>query len=245
MTAIVERIEYTLLPSSGSKSISLRVLRDCSVVVRAPRHVSRAMVDEFVAKRAGWIIEKQEYFKRLLTVYPPKEFKNGESFEFLGRNLRLKLFRAVGRKTVECAAAGDRLKLYLDGQTGKEFKLVSGSAVRDFYSKHTGMRARVFVRKHAGALAIKPGRVLIVEQTKRWGSCARNGDIRLNWRLSMMPPAVIEYIVVHELCHLKVNSHSAKFWSILKSVLPDYENRRAWLRRHGPAVLLVSDWGGT
>lgn len=240
---IAKRIEYTLLPSSGSKSISLRINRDCSVIARAPKHVSTAMVDEFIAKRAGWITEKQEYFERLVSVFPPKEFKNGESFGFLGRNLRLKLFRAAGRKTVECGVAGDRLKLYLDGQKGEEFKTVSGRAIREFYSKHTGLRVRAFVRKHAGALAIKPGRVLIVEQKKRWGSCARNGDIRLNWRLSMMPPAVIEYIVVHELCHLKINSHSAKFWGILKSVLPDYENRRAWLRRHGPAVFLVSDWG--
>ncbi|HNW44298.1 MAG TPA: SprT family zinc-dependent metalloprotease [Elusimicrobiales bacterium] len=245
MTApVVEpRVKYKLLPSSGSKSVSLRVNRDATVTVRAPGFVSHAEIERFVARRVGWIEEKQEYFKELLALYPPKEFKNGESFQFLGRNLRLKLFRAAGRKHVKCAAADSRLKIYLDGQTGKEFELAAGGAIKDFYSKHTGLRAMAFVRKHAGSLAIKPGRVLVVDQQKRWGSCSRNGDIRINWRLAMMPPAIIEYIVVHELCHLKVHDHSPKFWSILKSVLPDYENRRAWLRRNGAAVLLIADWG--
>lgn len=242
-TAVAEKISYSLFPSAGSKTISLRVNRDGSVTVRAPRHVSKTAVDEFVFKRVSWILEKQRYFDRLSRVYPPKEFKNGESFEFLGRNLRLKLFRAAGRKDARCEVTDGRLKLFLDGQTGVELKTVAARAIRDLYSRHTALRARAFVRKHATSLAIKPGRILIVDVKKRWGSCARNGDVRLNWRISMMPPAVIEYIIVHELCHLKIHSHSPKFWSILKSILPDYENRRAWLRRHGPAALLVSDWG--
>lgn len=242
-TAVAEKISYSLLPSAGSKTISLRVNRDGSVTVRAPRHISEDDVAEFVSKRAGWIVEKQNYFERLSQVYPPKEFKNGESFEFLGRNLRLKLFRAAGRKDARCEVTDGRLKLFLDGQTGVELKTVAARAIRDLYSRHTALRARAFVRKHAASLAIKPGRILIVDVKKRWGSCARNGDVRLNWRISMMPPAVIEYIIVHELCHLKIHSHSPKFWSILKSILPDYENRRAWLRQHGPAALLVSDWG--
>lgn len=242
--AVAEKINYVLLPSAGSKTISLRVNRDCTVTVRAPGHVSRDDVAEFVAKRAGWILEKQRYFKGLSQVYPPKEFKNGESFDFLGRKLRLKLFRSAGRRSTECEVAERRLKLFLAGQTGRELKAAASSAIRELYSRHTALRARAFVRKHAASLAIKPGRILIVDPKKRWGSCARNGDVRLNWRISMMPPAVIEYVIVHELCHLKVHSHSPKFWSILKSILPDYENRRAWLRRHGPAVLLVSEWGG-
>jgi hypothetical protein len=210
--------------------------------VRSPGHISKSAVAEFVSKRAAWIREKQGYFERLVRVYPPKEFRNGESFEFLGRSLRLKLFRSVGRKSAKCEVTDGRLKLFLDGQTGGELKAAASSAIRDLYSRHTALRARAFVRKHAASLAIKPGRILIVDAKKRWGSCARNGDVRLNWRISMMPPAVIEYIIVHELCHLKIHSHSPKFWSILKSILPDYENRRAWLRRNGPAVLLVSEW---
>jgi len=224
ITTVAEpRVGYSLLPSKGSKSICLRVNRDGSVTVRAPRFVTKSTVEQFIGKRTAWIVEKQKYFEQLLVLYPPKEFKNGESFQFLGRNLRLRLKHVINLKTPKCKVESGRLKLFL-------------------YAKHTELRTAAFVRKHSSALAVKSGRISVVDQKKRWGSCSRKGDIRINWRLALMPPAVIEYIIVHELCHLKVHDHSPKFWNIVKSVLPDYENRRAWLRQHGPAVFLMADW---
>ncbi|MBI4802611.1 MAG: M48 family metallopeptidase [Elusimicrobia bacterium] len=243
MTAtLTEPIAYTLLPSKGRKSVFLRVNRDGTVTVRAPRFVSKAYIEQFVAKRSGWITEKQNYFNQLLTLYPPKEFKNGESFQFLGRNLRLRLRHIAGLKIPTCRIEAGRIKLLLNGRAGAELKAAASGAVRNLYARHTALRTAAFVRRHSAALAIKPGRISVVGQKKRWGSCSRKGDIRINWRLAMMPPAVVEYIIVHELCHLKVHDHSLKFWSIVKSVLPDYETRRAWLRRHGPAVFLMADW---
>jgi len=242
-TVAVPRVNYNLLPSKGRKSVCLRVNRDGTVTVRAPKYVSKNYIDGFVQKRAAWIAEKQKYFERLLILYPPKKFENGESFQFLGRNLRLRLQQVVDLKIPKCKVESGRLKLFLNGQTGTEFKAVASSTIRNLYAKHTALRTAAFVRKHSSALAVKSGRISVVDQKKRWGSCSRKGDIRINWRLAMMPPAVIEYIIVHELCHLKVHDHSPKFWGIVKSVLPDYENRRAWLRQHGPAVFLMADWG--
>lgn len=242
-TTVAEpRVGYSLLPSKGSKSICLRVNRDGSVTVRAPRFVTKSTVEQFVGKRSAWIVEKQKYFEQLLVLYPPKEFKNGESFQFLGRNLRLRLQHVIDLKTPRCKVESGRIKLFLNGQTGAEFKAAASEAIRNLYARHTELRSAAFVRKHSSALAVKSGRISVVDQKKRWGSCSRKGDIRINWRLAMMPPAVIEYIIVHELCHLKVHDHSPKFWNIVKSILPDYENRRAWLRRHGPAVFLMADW---
>jgi len=242
-TPVIEPlVNYSLLPSKGRKSVCLRVNRDGTVTVRAPRFVSKKYIEQFVGKRGAWIAEKQKYFEQLLILYPPKEFKSGESFQFLGRNLRLRLRHLADLKSPTCKVETGRLKLFLNGQTGAEFKAAASGAIRNLYAKHTALRTAAFVRKHSSSLAVKSGRISVVDQKKRWGSCSRKGDIRINWRLAMMPPAVIEYIVVHELCHLKVHNHSPKFWSIVKSVLPDYENRRAWLRRHGPAVFLMADW---
>lgn len=241
-TTPVEPVAYTRLPSKGRKSVSLRVRKDGTVTVRAPRFVSNIYVEQFVAGRSGWIREKQEYFNRLQTLYPPKEFKNGESFPFVGRDLRLRLLHVAGLEIPKCKIEAGRIKLLLNGQVGPALKAAASEAVSNLYARHTALRTSAFVRRHAAALAIKPGRISVVDQKKRWGSCSRKGDIRINWRLAMMPPAVIEYVVVHELCHIKVHSHSSKFWSIVKSILPDYETRRAWLRRNGPAVFLMADW---
>jgi len=242
LSTVTKCAEYKLLPSEGRKTISLRVTKNSSVIVHAPAHVSKEDVERFVSQRYGWIAEKQNYFNRLRALYPPKEFIDGESFPFLGRNLRLKILQDVNAETPKCAISSKRLNIYVNGQSGEKLKMIVPEIIQSLYAKHTASRAYAFARKHAAGLAIKIGRISVVEQKKRWGSCSRKGHIRINWRLSMMPSAVMEYIIVHELCHLKIPDHSAKFWGMVKSILPDYEKRRAWLRKHGFALFLISDW---
>lgn len=76
-------------------------------------------------------------------------------------------------------------------------------------------------------------RVIIRDQKTRWGSCSSNGTLSFNYRLMLAPPAVLDYVVVHELCHLKHMDHSASFWQAVENVLPDYRERRDWLKKHG------------
>ena len=138
-----------------------------------------------------------------------------------------------------CKVEAGRLKIYTAGADASAAKLVA----RNWYKSQTAAKADLYSRKYCKQLAVQPGKLIVAEQASRWGSCSKNSDIRLNWRLSMMPPAIIEYVVVHELCHIKIKSHSPRFWSLLKSVLPDYEKRRQWLRLNGPGVLLSGTWG--
>ena len=75
--------------------------------------------------------------------------------------------------------------------------------------------------------------VLIRDQRQRWGSCAPDGTLRFNWRVVMLEPPLAEYVVVHELAHLKVGSHSSEYWALVSSLLPDAQRRRRWLREAG------------
>lgn len=229
-------IRFKTLATSRRKTIALKVRRDGSVELRAPRSVTRAQMRRFVARRSVWILERQRYFRELACKHPGKEFKNGETFPLLGRNLRFRLERRAGFKKPLCRVEGRRLKVVVDGQTGDELKSAIWSAVQEWYSALSGRKAAAIVRKRARELAVKPGKLRVGNQAMRWASCSKSGDIRYNWRLSMMPLPVLEYVIVHELCHLKTHDHSARFWRILKSVLPDYEKRREWLRGHGPAI---------
>ncbi|MBI5624305.1 MAG: M48 family metallopeptidase [Elusimicrobia bacterium] len=215
----------------------MKVHRDGRVDVRAPRHVTKTMVRQFVLRRADWILDKQSYFQDLLKKNPAKEFRTGETFSVFGRNFRLRLERQPGLEFPFCKTEGQRLKVVVNGQVGEGLKNAIRGTIRDWYGVLTEKKARAVVRKHAKGLAVTPGRLIVTEQAKRWASCSKIGNIRLNWRLSMMPPAVFEYVVVHELCHLKTHNHSLKFWRILKSVLPDYETRREWLRKNGPGLM--------
>lgn len=81
-------------------------------------------------------------------------------------------------------------------------------------------------------------RITIREQKTRWGSCSSRGTLSFNWKLMLAPPGVLDYVVVHELCHLKHMDHSREFWAAVESVMPDYRERRRWLKEHGNELVL-------
>ncbi|MDX6770045.1 MAG: SprT family zinc-dependent metalloprotease [Elusimicrobiota bacterium] len=231
------RLVYQVVATPRVKTVALRVHRDGTVEVRAPRSVKQAQVRRLVARRADWIVERQRYFLDLLRRNPGKELKNGESFPLFGRNHRLMIESRPGVETPFCRSEARRLRVFVDGQS----KEVVWSAIRGWYSALTEKKVITALRTHAPALSVKPGRLRIVDQAQRWASCAKTGDIRCNWRLAMMPGPVLEYVVVHELCHLRTPNHSVNFWRLLKSVLPDYEKRREWLKRNGPGLALTME----
>lgn len=230
------RLKYRLQRTERRKTLSLRVLRDGEVEVLAPGFVEADYVRRFVGRRAGWIADRRRYFSEMLRRHPPKELKNGESFPILGRSHRLRLENLPGLRAPHCRIEGRKLNISINGLAKETLTNVVGPAIREWYGALTERKVRAIIRKHTRALAVEPRNLKIVSQTSRWASCSKNGDIRCNWRLSMMPVQVLEYVIVHELCHLKTHDHSARFWRILKSVLPDYERRRQWLRQVGPGI---------
>jgi len=232
------KLEYTVHRTAGQKTLSLKVHRDGQVAVGAPGFVKQMELRRFVVKRAGWILEKQSYFSDLARRCPPKEFKNGETFPVLGRNHRLKVLHRPGISEPVCISEGRRLKVLVAGQIGDALRRSVKKSVCTWYGTLTDRKARAVIRKHADSLAVRPRELRVVDQAKRWASCSKTGQIRCNWRLSMFPMPVLEYVVVHELCHLRTHDHSERFWRLLKSVLPDYQRRREWLRREGPALLV-------
>jgi predicted metal-dependent hydrolase len=109
----------------------------------------------------------------------------------------------------------------------------------------TEARARGQVRFHAGAIAtlesarlgVSFQRIRVAGQRTRWGSCSSRGTLSFNWRLALAPPEVLDYVVVHEVCHLREPNHSRRFWRLLEEVRPTYREQLAWLREHGPELL--------
>lgn len=87
-------------------------------------------------------------------------------------------------------------------------------------------------------MGLTPTSLLLKDQEKRWGSCTQKGELLINWRIMMAPLRIVDYVVVHEMAHLKIPDHSEAFWSFIRSVIPDYEERKEWLRVNGPMLNL-------
>jgi len=95
----------------------------------------------------------------------------------------------------------------------------------------------MLVDDEAAALGVQAGKIQIRDQRTRWGSCSANGNLSFNWRLVLAPIEVLDYVVVHELCHLREPNHSQRFWRLVASRRPDWRRQRDWLTAHGPELL--------
>ena len=105
--------------------------------------------------------------------------------------------------------------------------------IRKALSEEALREIRRLIAEHAPALGVQPGRIAIREQKSRWGSCSSKDNLNFNWKLMLAPPEALEYVVVHELCHLIEFNHSAKFWRLVESRMPEYELAKKWLKDHG------------
>jgi predicted metal-dependent hydrolase len=107
------------------------------------------------------------------------------------------------------------------------------TALERWYRREARRVTSEVVDREAGRLDLRPGAISIRDQRTRWGSCSRRGDLSFSWRLCLAPPPVLEYVVVHELCHLRELNHSPAFWRLVDAAQPGWREHARWLRAHG------------
>lgn len=220
-------IDYQVARSSR-KSISVHVKKDGSVKVYAPVGADDLKIQSVVTQHSKWIQDKLT--KVRLFHAPPvvHEFVNGEGFLYLGKSYRLRL--------VPEAIAPVQLKgfLYVLIEPGVD---VSGLII-NWYKQ----QAKEVFSRRVQWLTLKfgyPGlKVNLSDAVTRWGSMGKRGIINLSWRLIMSPVPVIDYVIIHELAHLKVSSHTRDFWLHVKSLMPDYLVHKDWLEQNGHLLSL-------
>ena len=207
---------------SSRRTLALEIKPDASLVVRAPRRTPIDQIHLFVEKHRDWIsCKKTAALARPCPVL--KSFVEGEDFLLLGRKYRLRMVDNMS-KAVD-----------LDGEL-----LLSTAALqraREVVVKWYRTKAReVFterVTQYAAVMDCHPAIIRITSPRRRWGSCGTGGGLNFNWKLIMAPLEVIDYLVVHELAHLKHHGHDRIFWGLVKQFAPDYKHYQRWLKDNG------------
>lgn len=201
-------VRYRIL-RSRRRTLTITV-SEGKVVVRAPLGASDELVGRFVVEKEGWILKKIE------------EQTGGEFADVMeGKTL---LDDGV-RKPVKYGAARSEEK-------GGEFFLKNERAVRPFFEGTRCLFLPDEVFELSRRTGMMPADVSVRDFKARWGCCDADGRIRLNWRLVMLPPALREYVLIHELCHLKEMNHSAAFWKLVGKHCGDYRQRRRQLKKY-------------
>jgi predicted metal-dependent hydrolase len=228
--------EIDLHRKAYKRSISLTLQVSGRIRVSAPLQMPRERIETFLLAHQAWIEANLVRYKALREAFPRKDYREGESFPFLGEPLLLRFVEGSRRKPV-FRRAGTELVCEIPGERWQGFDRAVGHpelapALADFYAAAGKVVIGERVKHFAERMQLFPSSVRFRSQKTRWGSCSSRGRISLNWRLAIASLDVIDYVVVHELSHLKHYNHSALFWRLVATQVPEYKAYRDWLRVH-------------
>lgn len=230
------KIDFEIKQRNRKKTMAIKISPGGEVTVLAPQDLSEDKILAIVQKKAQWIIEKQEAVGRR-NFESAKEFVSGEAYPYLGREYRLKVIRKAPGKDERCELVNGRLRVEISQNLIYEAeKRAIKRALRHWYEARAEEKITERVAHYSRQIGTKPFYIQIKNQKRRWGSCSHNGFIRFNWKIIMAPLVVLDYVIVHELCHLLYKHHSFQFWQKVQSVLPDYKRRRKLLRQYSEVL---------
>lgn len=217
------------------RTIALQLAPDGRVTLRAPLGTKSAKLKDVLRVKAAWLeLRLSGAWGEIPPRYPPREFVAGETFHFLGRQHRLR---------IRPGAVEDRVRL--EGEylhiTSRKKKLPDRTELRARLKTWFVAQAKEFLpgrvaRWTARMMMPKRPRVLITDQSRRWASCGQGAVLRFNWRLIGAPVTLVDYVIVHELCHLQHRNHSPVFWRELRRVMPEYRQAELQLLKIGPQL---------
>ena len=223
-----------IIRTERSKSASIEI-EDDTVKVTVPKNLSDQRIEELIKNRTVWIRQKLKI--QTETIRPKdKVYVNGESFTYLGRNYRLK---CVSEGAGEAKLKNGYLTVSLaENASGAALGGRVRQSLQQWYQARALEKLKEKTKRYSAILGVSPQSVGVKEYKARWGSCSSKGDVTYNWRIIMAPHHIVDYIVVHELCHLLEHNHGPKYWKHVQNVIPNYRECREWLKVNGEGLRL-------
>ena len=224
-------IKYSVIKSRRIKTSEIIVDRH-EVVVRTPFDKPDHEIRNIVKGKANWILKKQKEYREMNPEITKPTFGENSTLPYLGKNYPLRIFNREARNSIS----------FVDGQFIVNIwpiKNVTAQYVEKLYEHWLMKIARPVLKNKVETYSQKlgvtePGKIVIKRLKNRWGSIGKSGDtINLNVNLVKAPEEVVNYIVLHELCHLKIKGHSYHFWDLLHKFMPDYSEKIDWLDKNG------------
>lgn len=211
----MNEIPYEIV-RSHRKTLALTIDNEARLIVRAPMQLGEDVICDFIKKKSRWITDKQRQVKDYATMQSAFVLEDGENVLYFGKSY------AVLRKDVQ--------EVTPEGS----FLLVPEDMMLDGFADWMKMQGENVIRErvdyYANLMGVKYASVKMSEAKRRWGSCGAGNTLNYAWRLVMCPQSVIDYVVVHELSHITYKDHSAKFWTRVATVMPNYKEAQDWLR---------------
>jgi predicted metal-dependent hydrolase len=208
-------------------TLSISVHPDLSVIVRAPENTKLEDIEKKVYHRAKWILNQQRRFEIYLPDVPPRKYVSGESHRFLGRQYRLKIIKS---KTEQIKLSRQFLEVHTLDITSSNARVLVETWYREQANQIFQERLSACYTKLAREKIPYP-KISIRRMQSSWGSCSAKSMITLNIKLIQVPMEYIDYVITHELCHLKHLHHEAQYYKLLSRVMPGWQVKKDKLDR--------------
>jgi predicted metal-dependent hydrolase len=225
---LIEGITTTIERTKRRKTIGFEIKPGGIVRVLAPIHLDESYVEKMIISRKTWILNKVEEVNKILVAKKNHEFVSGESFSIMGRDYRLKVIKGLH---APAAIKNSSLFVCVPPKVVKEDQeeIVKAQVV-SLFKNEAKVKISDIGHRFSNKLGVSPKSIDIKEYKSSWGMCTKNGEIFVNWRVIMAPISVINYVIVHELCHLVYPDHSKDFWRLVASQISEVQECKDWLK---------------
>ena len=221
-------IPYHIIKSKRIRTSEIIVESD-KVTIRTPLDKSQSDIEGIISEKASWILKKQKEYKELVPQIIKPTYKEGSTLPYLGRNYPLRILKNQSEYNIKLC----------DGEFVIEIKSskASPAKIKKIYEEWLVDEAKSMfkhkVEEYSKKLGVKVEDITIKHLKNRWGSMTKQGSINLNINLLKAPEDVIDYIILHELCHLKIKEHSHHYWDHVRRYMPNYQQKIKWLETSG------------
>jgi predicted metal-dependent hydrolase len=219
-------INYTLKRSQRASYARLEIKRDGSLTVVIPKSYDMDRLQDLLREKQRWILRKLAEYEKARPRYAERCLEDGDTVPYLGRELSVVIQRSAANSG-SVRLERDRL-IVNPGSNNSDI----GMPLERWYRERAAGLLRIMADEISAGIGVKYRRLTIRGQRTRWGSCSHKGNLSFNWKLMMAPEAVIEYVVTHEVAHLKEMNHTRRFWKLVEKHCPRWREHRKWLKEH-------------
>ena len=226
-------INYSINKKSNVKNITIKVKLPNTVTIVSPKSVDNKFIHDLVVSKSIWILNKLNELKNKESENPPILLVDGDKIPYLGNYYTLNVYKEAD--TIKCSIIFKEDKFiakvpYNMSSNDQYIKL--RELLVNWYLTEGGKLIKERISIYSKKLNLYPESITLKEQKNSWGTCSSKGNIYINWKILLAPLDIIDYVLVHELCHLKHMNHSKEYWSLVSTIFPNYKEKRNYLKEN-------------
>jgi predicted metal-dependent hydrolase len=234
-----EMVTYTIRESKRARRLRLKIDQQNGLQVVVPSGAKPKGIETVLREHQAWVLEHLRRVNEMPTERPSRQYVTGEKLPFLGEDHELEVITTHAGKRTVVVRQGKLIRVRLQARIAEGHRTAVVRAVLEAWYRY---QAKHYLEQRAYELAAQHGfqfgKITIRDQKTRWGSCSSKGNLNFSWRLMMAPLGAIDYLIIHELCHLREMNHSQKFWALVAYYCADYKRWKRWFKEQARLLYL-------